>query len=83
MKTLGVFEAKTRFSAIVDSAAAGETTVITKNGKPVAELAPLSAHRASRAKAAMTRLNRTRERLAAGGKLRGLDIRELIYEDRK
>jgi prevent-host-death family protein len=41
MKSVGMFEAKTQFSALVEAVQRGETIVVTKNGKPVAQLAPL------------------------------------------
>lgn len=40
MREIGAFEAKNRLSALLDEAAAGETVVITKRGKPVAKLIP-------------------------------------------
>lgn len=38
MPKLNLYEAKTKFSQLVDAAAAGEETVICKNGKPLARL---------------------------------------------
>jgi prevent-host-death family protein len=38
MKEVGVLEAKTHLSALIDQAAAGEEIVITRHGKPVAKL---------------------------------------------
>lgn len=61
----------------------GETTVITRNGKPVAELGPVRSTRAERAQTAAARIRALRSRLAAEGKLRGLSIRELIDEGRQ
>ncbi|MEK0085413.1 type II toxin-antitoxin system Phd/YefM family antitoxin [Benzoatithermus flavus] len=40
-KTLSLYEAKTRLSALVEEAAAGEEITIAKNGKPEARLVPL------------------------------------------
>jgi prevent-host-death family protein len=40
MKTVGVFHAKTHFSALIDDAERGETTLVTRNGKPVARIVP-------------------------------------------
>ena len=39
-KIMGVFEAKTHFSALIDDAQAGHETLITKHGKPVARIVP-------------------------------------------
>jgi prevent-host-death family protein len=38
MITVGVFEAKTHLSSLLDRVAEGEEVVITKHGKPVARL---------------------------------------------
>jgi len=40
MKTIGAFEAKNKFSELLDIAESGEEVVITRNGKPVARLRP-------------------------------------------
>jgi prevent-host-death family protein len=41
MRSVGIYEAKTQLSRLVDAAASGETITITKHGAPVAELAPV------------------------------------------
>ena len=38
MKHVGIFEAKTHLSTLVDEAAKGKEVVITRHGKPVAKL---------------------------------------------
>jgi prevent-host-death family protein len=40
MRTVGIFEAKNQFSALVAAAEQGETITLTRNGKPVAEIRP-------------------------------------------
>ncbi|MGE5465925.1 MAG: type II toxin-antitoxin system Phd/YefM family antitoxin [Ignavibacteria bacterium] len=42
MKTVGIYEATNTLSQLVDQAVSGEEVVLTRNGKPVARLAPLS-----------------------------------------
>ncbi len=42
MKTVGAYEAKTRLSAILDEVEKGEQITITKNGRPVAVIQPVS-----------------------------------------
>ena len=39
--TLNLYEAKTQLSSLVDQAAAGAEIIIAKNGKPMANLAPV------------------------------------------
>jgi prevent-host-death family protein len=41
MSAVNLHDAKTQFSRLVDRAAAGETIVIAKAGRPVARLVPL------------------------------------------
>ncbi len=41
MKTVGAFEGKTHFSRLLADVEAGETIIITKNGRPVARLEPI------------------------------------------
>lgn len=41
MKTLQVREAKAGFSALIEAAENGETTIITKHGKPAAAIVPI------------------------------------------
>ena len=38
MRRIGVFEAKTHFSALIDAAAGGERIIVTKHGEPIAEI---------------------------------------------
>ncbi len=40
MKTVGLFEAKSHFSAIICEVENGESIVVTKKGKPVARILP-------------------------------------------
>lgn len=40
MKEVGVLEAKTHFSALLDEVTAGAEIVITRHGKPIARIVP-------------------------------------------
>jgi prevent-host-death family protein len=42
MRTVGAFEGKTHFSLLLAEVEAGETIVITKNGRPVARVEPIA-----------------------------------------
>jgi prevent-host-death family protein len=42
MKSVGLFEAKTRLSELVREAEGGTSTTIMRNGKPVARIVPVS-----------------------------------------
>ena len=41
MTTVNIFEAKSSLSRLIAAAEAGETVVIARNGKPVAQLGPI------------------------------------------
>lgn len=43
MKTIGAFEAKTHLSELLEKVGRGESFLITKRGKPVAALSPVTA----------------------------------------
>lgn len=43
MKAVGIFEAKSTLSQLVDQVEAGVEIILTRHGKPVARLAPLTA----------------------------------------
>jgi len=79
MKTVGVFEAKTHFSALINDALAGKTTIITRNGEPVAELKPIDEGREARALLAVKRLRAMRSSLQGPP----ISARELIDEGRR
>ena len=42
MKPVNIYEAKTRFSQLVDQAASGEDVVISRNGKPLVKITQLN-----------------------------------------
>jgi len=74
MRSVGIFEAKNRLSELVSAAESGETIVLTRNGRPVAELRPV--------------LDEKRRAAARMRTLRGLhvrvdEIRGLIDEGRR
>ncbi len=53
---VGAYEARTKFSEFLGRAERGENFVITKNGREVARLTPVSANRNDEAKAAGQRI---------------------------
>ena len=60
MKKVGVFEGKTRFSALIADFLKGETTIVTRNGRPVAEIGPVKSTEVERGKTAAMRLEALR-----------------------
>ena len=41
METVNIYDAKTRFSQLVDKAASGEDVVVSRNGKPLVRITQL------------------------------------------
>ena len=76
MKSVGIFAAKSRLSEIVAEVERGERVVLTRNGRPVAEIVPVSSDK-KKAEAAMRWI------LSRRWKLGGLSIKELINEGRR
>lgn len=79
MVSFGSFHAKTHLSQLLDRVEKGERIVITRNGKPVAELSPFRA--AASRKSAADAVKRLGE-LRKTTRLRGLRVRDLIAEGR-
>jgi prevent-host-death family protein len=81
VRTIGAYEAKTRFSELLADVANGETVVVTKHGVPVAQLVPIRNDFAAAA-AAIDEWERSRDEhnVTLGG---GITIRELIEEGRE
>jgi prevent-host-death family protein len=79
MTSVGLLEAKTNLSALVDRASAGEEITITRHGRPAARLMPLIAFDRDKARDAFERLLKLREGMTLGG----LDWKELRDESRK
>lgn len=72
MITIGAFEAKTKFSELLDRVERGEEIVVTRHGKPVARLVPdeppdADAARKAKATEALARIVALREHLRARG----------------
>jgi prevent-host-death family protein len=59
--TVGAYEAKTKFSELIARAETGESFVVTKNGKPVARIAPPVEFDREKARKAFEELRRLRE----------------------
>ena len=78
MKTIGMFEGRIRFSALIEAARNGETIIITKSGTPMAQIGPLPAADGSTSDAERA----MEELLAETATLGRLSVRELVDEGR-
>jgi prevent-host-death family protein len=67
MITVGSFEAKTHFSALLEKVAAGEEVVITKHGKPIARMVAAAAFDQADVDDAVEQLRRFRKGKTLGG----------------
>lgn len=80
MRTVGAFEAKTRFSELLDQVAAGKKIAITRHGRRVAMLTPA---RDEKRPEDIRRRRAEIRSLRKGVKLGGLTIKELVVAGRK
>jgi len=60
MTTVSAYEAKTRVPRLPRAAERGETMIITRHGKPVAQLGPVLDHRREDVAAVIERMKRAR-----------------------
>jgi prevent-host-death family protein len=67
MSEIGSFDAKNKLSALLAKAERGEETVITRRGRPVAKLVPLTpGHDFEGARAAMRRIRTLAQEMKLG-----------------
>ena len=78
MHTVGAYEAKTHLPKILNKVDNGEEYIITRNGKPVAKLVPISKRDKKLIEEAIEGLNR----ISKEHTLDGLSIKEMIDEGR-
>ncbi len=80
MITIGIFEAKASLGQLAQSAAEGEVVVLTRRGKPVAEIRPLEGESvAADTLLAIEALRKFRRSLKPGS----FDIADLVGEGRR
>lgn len=79
MRSVGLFEAKNRLSALVDRVSRGEEIVITRRGQKVAILVPADRRRQRGSREVVEHIRESRK----GARLpMGCSIRQLIEEGR-
>ncbi|MEC9432638.1 MAG: type II toxin-antitoxin system prevent-host-death family antitoxin [Pseudomonadota bacterium] len=72
MREIGAFDAKTHLSELLAAAERGESTLITRRGKPVARLVPVEDTAREAAKQAAARIEAYRARTAGYARSQGL-----------
>jgi prevent-host-death family protein len=86
MRDVGAFEAKTHLSELLVAVEAGETILITRRGRPVAELRPVTDAPAARRRQALDAAARLKAQVAlhAGGdRLSAADLLALRDDGRR
>jgi prevent-host-death family protein len=77
--TIGAYDAKTKFSRLLERVESGEEITITKHGTPVARMVPVrKKHSLEERRQAIKRIQEMQKGLSLGG----LKIRDLINEGR-
>jgi prevent-host-death family protein len=79
MAEVGAFEAKTHLSRLLDEVEGGEAITITRHGKPVARLIPVTSPNREERRRTIAELKKLRDRQTLGG----VSVRELIEEGRR
>lgn len=82
MREVGAFEAKNTLGALLDQVERGEEVVISRRGKPVANLVRADSgadHQRERARAAGAGIREMRKGVTLGG----INLKELIDEGRR
>jgi prevent-host-death family protein len=74
MSEIGAYEAKTHLPRLLERVQKGERFVITKHGRPVAELTPVAARDAVRIRLAIGKLRSVRKTLAR----RGVRLKDIL-----
>ena len=75
---IGAYEAKTHLPALLERVARGEQITITKHGKPIAKLVPVTKPDAERRRRAVEKLIEF-----AKGHTLGVPVKQLIEEGRR
>jgi prevent-host-death family protein len=78
--SVGAYDAKTQFSALLERVAGGAEVTITRHGMPVARLIPVKRRTTPAQRRAAIQAMR---KLASANTLAGLRIKDLINEGRR
>jgi prevent-host-death family protein len=78
METVGIYEARTRLSELIDKVGEGEEVTVTRHGVPVARIIPVDGEK----KLAVRDAIEAMKRFGRGKSLRGLSLKKMIREGR-
>ena len=79
MQTIGAFQAKTHFSSILDQVEKGDSVIITRHGRAIARLIPVTGSDREKIKLTIQRVKQLSQR----NTLNGLDGKTLRDEGRR
>ena len=79
MERIGIYDARSKLSELIERVQSGEEVVLTKHGLPVARLVPEKRRRKRSRAAAVARIRALARKLD----IRDVDIRKLIEEGRR
>jgi prevent-host-death family protein len=83
MESIGIYEAKSRLSELVERAESGREVVITRRGKPVAKLVPAQVGQGVDRKAIMDEIRAFSKTIKLKRKLTMRELREAIEWGRR
>lgn len=83
MESIGIYEAKSKLSQLVERAESGREVVITRRGKPVAKLVPAQAGQEVDRKAIMDEIRAFSKTIKLKRKLTMRELREAIEWGRR
>ncbi len=78
METVGIYEARTRLSEIIDRVGEGKEVVITRHGVPVARIVPVDGEKKVAVRDAIAAM----DGFGRDKSLRGLNLKKMIEEGR-
>lgn len=79
METVGIYEARTRLSELIDKVVKGEEVTVTRHGIAVARIVPVDNEK----KIAIREAIAAMEAFGRGKSLRGLNLKKMLAEGRK
>jgi len=79
MERIGIYDARSKLSELIERVQSGEEVVLTRHGEPVARLVPEKRRRKGSGAAAVARIRALARRL----NIRDVDVRKLIEEGRR
>jgi prevent-host-death family protein len=79
MERIGIYDARSKLSELIERVQSGEEVVLTRHGEPVARLVPERRRRRRSRAAAVARIRALARKLD----IRDVDVRKLIEEGRR